>query len=127
MGVVHGNGQQHDRNIHRLSPAVEQQAHRQQTEVAELQGREPVDRQHRRQVEEQKGQAGKDHGFSLPSRDSHGGDPTAVRFLQLMNGYANSFSKASTALDWLSPAEMRATTLPLVITWAFFQPSMVSG
>ena len=52
VGVVDGDGEEHDDDVHRLSPAVEQQAHRQQDEVPPLQGREEVHQQRQRQVEE---------------------------------------------------------------------------
>ena len=52
VGVVDGDGEEHDDDVHRLPPAVEQQAHQQQDEVPPLQGREEVHQQRQRQVEE---------------------------------------------------------------------------
>ena len=51
VGVVDQDGQEHDDDIHRLSPAVEEQAHHQQHEVPPPQRREKVHQQRQRQVE----------------------------------------------------------------------------
>jgi hypothetical protein len=65
VDVVNHDGQQHDENVDRLSPAIEKQAHQQQNQIPQLQRRQLIDGQHGHEIEKQKGQAGKDHNFSL--------------------------------------------------------------
>lgn len=52
--IVEKNGEEHEEEIHRLPPAVEQQAYRQQQEIAEAPGAEIIEQQRTRQKEKQK-------------------------------------------------------------------------
>ena len=53
VGVVNGDGGEHDDNVHRLAPAVEGQTDDEQHQVAEFQRYNVVQQQHNGQVEEQ--------------------------------------------------------------------------
>ncbi len=64
VGVVDGDGQEHDEHIHRLAPAVEDQVGEEQHQVAPAQGGEVVKGQYNGEIEEEKIRAGKNHGLS---------------------------------------------------------------
>ena len=69
VGVVDGDGGEHDDDIDRLAPAVEDEVEDQQHAVAPLQGREVVDQKHNGQVGEEKEQAGENQA-QTPQFDS---------------------------------------------------------
>ena len=52
MGVVDENGEEHDEDVDRLSPAVKHQAHRQQHQIPPLQRHQKIHQQRQRQVGE---------------------------------------------------------------------------
>ena len=73
VGVVDGDGEEHDEHVHRLAPAVENQVDDEQHRIAPAQGGDIVEREHDGEVEEEKIRAGKYHGPS-PRRKDFGAD-----------------------------------------------------
>ena len=110
VGVVHGDGEEHDNDIDRLSPAVEKEAQQHQAQVPQFQGDGFIDGQRHRQVEKEKRQAGKNHRqspFRMLKRENRGREAAAFQIAQ-----AKRALKASAAWDCSLLAQMRATTLP---------------
>ena len=65
MGVVNGDGGEHDDDIHRLPPAIENKVQHQKGQVPPPQGGQVIGQQDRGQVGKEKEHAGKDQGRNL--------------------------------------------------------------
>ena len=68
--IVQGDGEYHQKDVYRLSPAVEHQVHDEEPEVAPPGGDQEIHRQRHREIDEQEQQAGKQH---YPSSSSSSG------------------------------------------------------
>ena len=66
VGVVDGDGGEHDEDVLGLAPPVEDQVKDQQHRIAQAQGSDIVDQQYDGQIEKQKIKAGKDQGAYPP-------------------------------------------------------------